>query len=63
MLVASWGDPMHVHRPIPLTEAAGFAAIEIEDQLLPRRVEHQIGIDNLIDADLMVDKIKEGGER
>jgi 2-methylisocitrate lyase-like PEP mutase family enzyme len=54
---------MHVHRPIPLTEAAGFAAIEIEDQLLPRRVEHQIGIDNLIDADLMVDKIKEGGER
>jgi 2-methylisocitrate lyase-like PEP mutase family enzyme len=54
-----WGDPMHVHRTIALTEAAGFAAIEIEDQLLPRRVEHHIGIDNLIDADLMVDKIKE----
>ena len=54
-----WGDPAHVHRTIALTEAAGFAAIEIEDQLLPRRVEHHIGIDNLVDTALMVDKIKE----
>ena len=35
-----WGDPMHIQRTIALSEAAGFAAIEIEDQLLPRRVEH-----------------------
>jgi methylisocitrate lyase len=54
-----WGDPMHVQRTIALSEAAGFAAIEIEDQLLPRRVEHHIGIDNLIDTALMVDKVKE----
>ena len=54
-----WGDPMHVHRTIALTEAAGFAAIEIEDQLLPRRVEHHIGIDNLVDTGHMVDKIME----
>src|SRR5215831_9593576 len=27
-----WGDPMHVHRTIALAQAAGFAAIEIEDQ-------------------------------
>ncbi len=54
-----WGDPMHVHRTIALTQAAGFAAIEIEDQLLPRRVEHHIGIDNLVDTGLMVDKVKE----
>jgi len=54
-----WGDPMHLHRTIALTEAAGFSAIEIEDQLLPRRVEHHIGIDNLVDTGLMVDKIKE----
>ncbi len=54
-----WGDPMHVHRTIALTEAAGFAAIEIEDQLLPRRVEHHIGIDNLVDTELMVDKVRE----
>jgi 2-methylisocitrate lyase-like PEP mutase family enzyme len=54
-----WGDPMHVHRTVQLSEAAGFAAIEIEDQLLPRRVEHHIGIDNLVETPLMVDKIKE----
>jgi methylisocitrate lyase len=36
-----WGDPMHITRTIALAEAAGFAAIEIEDQLLPRRVEHR----------------------
>ena len=43
-----WGDPMHVHRTIRLTEAAGFQAIEIEDQLLPRRVEHHVGIEHLV---------------
>ena len=26
-----FGDPMHLHRTINLVEAAGFAAIEIED--------------------------------
>ena len=54
-----WGDPMHVHRTIALSEAAGFAAIEIEDQLLPRRVEHHVGIDHLVPTELMVDKVKE----
>src|SRR5215469_14020731 len=53
-----WGDPVHVHRTIALTEAAGFAAIEIEDQLLPRRVEHHVGIDHLVPAEFMLDKIK-----
>ena len=54
-----WGDPMHVHRTIRLTEAAGFQAIEIEDQLLPRRVEHHIGIEHLVPTEFMVEKIKE----
>jgi methylisocitrate lyase len=54
-----WGDPMHQHRTIALTEAAGFAAIEIEDQLLPRRVEHHIGVDYLVPLELMIDKVKE----
>jgi hypothetical protein len=44
---------------IALTQAAGFAAIEIEDQLLPRRVEHHIGIDNLVSTKLLVDKVRE----
>src|SRR5579883_3521290 len=53
-----WGDPVHVHRTIALTEAAGFAAIEIEDQLLPRRVEHHVGIDHLVPLDFMLKKIE-----
>ena len=53
-----WGDPMHVQRTIALTEAAGFAAIEIEDQLLPRRVEHHVGIEHLVPTEFMVEKVK-----
>jgi methylisocitrate lyase len=53
-----FGDPAHMHRTIGLTEAAGFAAIEIEDQLLPRRVEHHVGIDHLVPTELAVAKIK-----
>src|SRR5579862_8992788 len=52
-----WGDPVHVHRTIALSQAAGFGAIEIEDQLLPRRVEHHVGIDHLIPTALMLEKI------
>ena len=54
-----WGDPVHVHRTVALAEAAGFAAIEIEDQLLPRRVEHHVGIDHLVPTEFFVQKLKE----
>ena len=54
-----WGDPAHIHRTIALTEAAGFDAIEIEDQLLPRRFHHHVGIEHLVPAEFMVAKIKE----
>jgi len=54
-----FGDPVHMHRTIALTEAAGFAAIEIEDQLLPRHFEHHVGRENLVTLDLAVKKIKE----
>jgi methylisocitrate lyase len=50
---------VHVHRTIALAEAAGFAAIEIEDQLLPRRVEHHAGVDHLIPTELMLKKLAE----
>ena len=52
-----WGDPTHVNHTIALAEAAGFAAIEIEDQLLPRRVEHHVGIEHLVTTEFMVEKI------
>ena len=57
-----WGDPMHLHRTISMVEAAGFAGIEIEDQLLPKRAHHHIGIEHMIDADLMSAKIREAAK-
>lgn len=54
-----WGDPMHIHRTIGMTEAAGFCAIEIEDQLLPKRAHHHVGIEHMIPCELMVAKIAE----
>jgi len=56
---SGWGDPMHIHHTMAMAEAAGFAAIEIEDQLVPRRAHHHIGIEHLIPAELMVQKIQE----
>ena len=53
-----WGDPMHVRRTIQMSEAAGFAAIEIEDQLMPKRAHHHIGIEHLIPIELMVAKVR-----
>jgi 2-methylisocitrate lyase-like PEP mutase family enzyme len=53
-----WGDPVHVYRTIALSQAAGFEAIEIEDQLLPRRVEHHVGIDHLVPTEFMLKKIE-----
>jgi methylisocitrate lyase len=54
-----FGDPMHMHRTIGMTEAAGFAAIEIEDQILPKRAHHHIGIEHVVPTELMVAKIAE----
>ena len=54
-----WGDPVHMHRTIGMTEAAGFAAIEIEDQLLPRRFEHHAGIDHLVPLEFMLKRVAE----
>ena len=54
-----FGDPMHMHHTIPLAEAAGFCAIEIEDQLLPKRAHHHVGVEHMIPAELMVAKVRE----
>src|SRR5256885_8492605 len=54
-----WGDPVHVHRTIALAEAAGFQAIEIEDQLLPRRGEAHFGLHHLGPAEVFVAELKE----
>lgn len=54
-----WGDAMHLRRTVRLAEAAGFAAIEIEDQQLPKRAHHHVGVDHPIPCEVMVDKIRE----
>jgi len=54
-----WGDPVHVRHTIRTAEAAGFAAIEIEDQILPKRVHHHVGVEHLIPCELMEAKITE----
>ncbi len=54
-----YGDPMHMHRTIGMTEAAGFAAIEIEDQLVPKRAHHHVGVEHMIPVDLMTAKVRE----
>src|SRR2546425_3316222 len=54
-----YGDPMHMHRTIGMSEAAGFAAIEIEDQFVPKRAHHHIGIEHMIPMELMAAKVKE----
>ncbi len=54
-----WGDPMHLHRTIAMAERAGFSAIEIEDQYLPKRAHHHIDHDRIIPAEMMEAKIRE----
>jgi methylisocitrate lyase len=54
-----YGDPMHMHRTIGMAEAAGFAAIEIEDQLVPKRAHHHVGVEHMIPMELMAAKVRE----
>jgi len=57
--LCGWGDPMHVGFTVKTAEAAGFCAIEIEDQLLPKRAHHHVGIEHMIPQELMVAKVRE----
>jgi methylisocitrate lyase len=56
---AGFGDPMHLRHTMQMAEAAGFAAIEIEDQILPKRAHHHIGIEHMVPQELMVAKIEQ----
>ena len=56
---AGWGDPMHMRRTVGMAEAAGFAAIEIEDQILPKRAHHHVGLEHMVPTELMVAKVRE----
>jgi methylisocitrate lyase len=56
---AGFGDPMHIRHTMQMAQAAGFAAIEIEDQILPKRAHHHIGIEHMVPQELMVAKVEE----
>ena len=53
-----FGDAVHLSRALKQLEAAGAAAIEIEDQVAPKRVSHHRGVEHLIALSEMVDKVK-----
>src|SRR5829696_3585913 len=52
-----FGDAVHMARTIRLIEQAGAAAIEIEDQVAPKRAHHHKGIEHLVTTDEMAGKI------
>jgi len=54
-----FGDPVHVARTIWELEATGAVAIEIEDQVAPKRVSHHRGIEHLISTQAMCEKIEQ----
>ncbi len=56
---AGFGDPMHMHHTIGMSEAAGFAGIEIEDQILPKRAHHHVGTEHMVPLELMAAKVSE----
>jgi methylisocitrate lyase len=54
-----FGDPVHVARAIWEIEASGAVAVELEDQVAPKRVSHHRGIEHLVPAELMAAKIEQ----
>ena len=54
-----FGDPLHTARAVREIEAAGAAAIEIEDQVAPKRAHHHKGVEELVPLEMMVDKVRE----
>ena len=53
-----FGDAVHVTRTVAEVEATGAAAIEIEDQVAPKRVSHHRGIEHLVAPAEMAAKIE-----
>ena len=54
-----FGDPVHTWRAIRELEAVGATAVEIEDQVAPKRVHHHKGVEHLVSSQDMIEKIKE----
>jgi methylisocitrate lyase len=55
---AGFGDAVHVARTVRQIEAAGAVAIELEDQVAPKRAHHHKGIEHLVSTEEMCGKIE-----
>ena len=55
---AGYGDPTHVIRTVQELERAGAAAIHIEDQVYPKRIHYHKGVEHVISAEEMCEKIR-----
>lgn len=53
-----FGDAVHTARTIRMLEQVGVVAVEVEDQVAPKRAHHHKGIEHLVSTDEMVGKIK-----
>jgi 2-methylisocitrate lyase-like PEP mutase family enzyme len=53
-----FGDPVHVARAMWEFEAAGAVAVELEDQVAPKRVSHHRGVEHLVSTAEMVAKVR-----
>ena len=55
---AGFGDPTYVIRTITELERAGAASVHIEDQVYPKRVHYHKGIEHVVSAEEMCEKIR-----
>lgn len=53
-----FGDPVHVARAVWELEESGAVAVELEDQVAPKRVHHHVGVEHLVPTETMVAKIE-----
>lgn len=55
---AGFGSPVHVQRTVREFEGAGVAGIHLEDQVYPKRVHYHRGIEHVVPAQEMVERIQ-----
>jgi 2-methylisocitrate lyase-like PEP mutase family enzyme len=55
---AGYGDPTHVIRTVQELERAGAASVHIEDQVYPKRIHYHKGVEHVISAEEMCEKIR-----
>ena len=53
-----FGDAVHASRAVRELEAAGAAAIELEDQVAPKCAHHHKGVEHLVPLETMVGKLE-----